>query len=204
MAFFRNRWIVDSFDLKSSIIIGLCFCIGFVYTNKPATPYRDHIPDTRIGSERSHQFIQLVFIGSSTCRFSNNDKLIEYVRSLKSELRSFADTSRYDAFITGVSLDQNASIGLEFLWKTGPYDQVISGAGLYNLGAHVYALRNGGKLSTPQVYIIRSSYIYLPTYSGIEGFNEDHQLLAKASGVAAIERLHNRIESQGILTLVKK
>jgi hypothetical protein len=103
-----------------------------------------------LGSGR--EFV-LVYIGSSTCPWSNNPTLAPVVDSLRAMLLArAADTLGFATM--GLTQDAKVHAGIEHLMNMGPFDEVSTGRGWMNSAALRYLLLHSGTLATPQVLVL--------------------------------------------------
>ena len=88
----------------------------------PASP--SYVPGY---SRVSGREVVLVFIGSSTCAFANDETLPPFVEQAKISLSQKADQLGYSFSVIGVAIDWSASDGVRYLNKFGLFDEVLTG-----------------------------------------------------------------------------
>ncbi len=120
----------------------------------PAVEAREYRPGSVTASEAGYE-IALVYLGSSTCGWSN---LPEVSRAVKDAKRLVAGRAR-DAGMrfsaVGIALDADASLGWGHLRKAGRFDEVSTGMGWANSGADKYVFGAlAGPASTPQLLVV--------------------------------------------------
>lgn len=144
-----------SISWKRTIGYGAVFVIALrtSYSFKNiSSGYDDVVPLFELSNNAP--VLRLVFIGSSACPISNNDETHRLVIRLRNKMRDLAQRHGYAFVSTGVSVDQSAKRGVEYLNRSGPYNEIISGLGHLNLGIdrHVWD-RFAGDGSLPQVLV---------------------------------------------------
>ena len=109
----------------------------------------------------SGEELALVYIGSSSCSWSNIPELPGIVRNLKTTLHYRArDTGRAFAAV-GIARDGIAADGVAHLAKFGGFDEVMSGRGWANTGIQKYIYgAMPGEGATPQVLVVVRSLDY--------------------------------------------
>ncbi|MTI87904.1 MAG: hypothetical protein FH748_08050 [Balneolaceae bacterium] len=100
----------------------------------------------------------LIYIGCSSCKFANNDDVINKVINLKSEfIESFSDHD-YSLKLIGISNESDVEAGVEYLQQFGKFDEISVGNEMSNTALQKYVwdyyegLESGG---TPQIIIER-------------------------------------------------
>ncbi|REL24933.1 hypothetical protein DYD21_15525 [Rhodohalobacter sp. SW132] len=101
------------------------------------------------------EYVRLVFIGSSDCYFSNNTKTNNAVNGVKKKLYTVLNNNDIKFISTGISFDISSEIAISYLSKSGKYDEILVGAGAFNLGAIKYV---SGSSATPTILIFRETY----------------------------------------------
>ncbi len=88
------------------LIAALLFITGLLYKNNgnfTSQTYRTSTVDLSGGD-----YLRFVFIGSSNCRFSNNDQVHEMVNYLKKNLEEIAESNSMNFISTGISVDSHS------------------------------------------------------------------------------------------------
>ncbi len=96
----------------------------------------------------------MVFIGSSTCSFSNHSTLPGLIEEAKLNLQSKALDLGTSFSTIGVSIDWVTSDGIAHLNKFGNFDEVITGRKWHGTGANIYLGQIPGVNATPQILIL--------------------------------------------------
>lgn len=105
--------------------------------------------------------INLIYIGSSTCRYSNTDELYRAVDIIKSLIRD--KTKKYNLGFSaiGISVDWVPARGIDHLNNFGLFDEVIAGNNWNNNGIMKYVGDKGEEASTPQIVLTFRTYTEL-------------------------------------------
>lgn len=169
------------------IILILLFSVGFVYAYDFQSTTVEYTSDVII---EDADYIRLIYIGSSGCNFSNNDKTHQMIKELKDYFRSFSHNQGYRFLSTGIALDTDSKRGVELLSKSGHYDEIISGANWLNLGAKYYIWDNfPGYPDTPQVILFLTDIKIRPAGISIGNIYQDNVLIKRIIGMNHIEEL---------------
>ena len=142
----------------------------------------DYAPDST--SEEGEEML-LVFVGSSTCAWSNVPKLPPLVRDVKTELQARTRAAGRRFVAVGIARDRHASVGLAYLEKFGEFDEVMSGHGWANLGIQEYVYGAGemaGPGVTPQVILMTRRLDYPVGAVSIE----DQRVILRKTGLGEI------------------
>lgn len=102
--------------------------------------------------------INLVYIGSSKCAFSNNPEVYSTVDLIKSELNTKANFYNVGFSAIGIAVDWDPMIGIDHLKKFGHFDEVITGNSWSNNGIIKYVGEMGQEPSTPQIIVTYRTY----------------------------------------------
>ena len=106
----------------------------------------------------------LIYIGSSTCGWSNTPELPSLVRRLKSELQARAHQQDRQFAAVGIAKDRRAADGLVHLEKFGAFDEVMAGHGCVNRGIQEFVCGEGdmaGYGVTPQIIVVSRRLEYV-------------------------------------------
>lgn len=188
----RRRWLLTA----ALVMLGLGGSLGFGLSSLGLLP----IPDVTVGwtvplpssgdyvpsgSARPGEEIVLVYVGSSTCPWSNLPELPGLVRAMKSDFDSRV-LKRGKSFVTlGIARDRLAADGLEHLAKFGAFDEVMAGSSWANTGIQhfVYGDREiAGPAATPQVVLLSRRLADPSGHLSIE----DERVLLRKTGFEAI------------------
>lgn len=148
----------------------------------PALRASEYVPDASFGPGEE---TVLVYIGSSTCGWSNVPELPPQIRRLKARMQAHARSDGTRFATLGIALDRLASDGIAHLHKFGPFDEVMAGRSWANGGIQRYIYGTGdmgGPASTPQIVVL-SRRLELP--AGHVSIEEEHVILRK-TGLEAI------------------
>jgi len=173
------------------IIYVLVFLVGFLWIYDQKS--NDNYPSD-INSLDEGKYLRMVYIGSAGCSFSNNKNTHQIVKNLKRKLPKIAHANNLQFITTGVAVDKISQRGINYLQKSGPYDEVVSGTGWYNLGIKHYVWENiQGTASTPQVLLTITKYEKETTGSQIGNIKRKENLLKRYRGVDQIKRLNDLV-----------
>lgn len=148
----------------------------------PALGASDYAPDA---SSSSGEETVLIYIGSSTCGWSNVPEFPSQIRRLKARMQAHARSDGKRFATLGIAVDRLASDGVAHLDKFGAFDEVMAGRSWANGGIQRYIYGTGdmgGPASTPQIVVL-SRRLELPT--GHVSIEEEHVILRK-TGLEAI------------------
>jgi hypothetical protein len=186
----RSIWIEKyaNFVVFSIFFCTIGFIVGVLFVNNQLSSNASVQYVSDIAMEEAI-YLRLVYIGSSNCGFSNNENAHEIVRELKDYFQLFAHKNGYKFLSTGVALDLNAEQGIAFLEKSGPYDEIISGIGWFNLGAHQYIWNTlPGYGSTPQILLTTTKFNPIIFGERLANIEQADQLLERISGIHEIKK----------------
>lgn len=161
-----------------------------------------HLPEVRLdwdgvpmadyrgtGPPESGPELAFVYIGSSSCTWSNAEGLPELVAELKSMTAAKADDRNLSFTTIGIARDLHVGRGLDHLRKYAPFDEVTSGRGWLNLGALRYVFEDvPGPASTPQILVLWRQVVVEDDRRSVE----EPELLVRKVGLREIERWHGR------------
>lgn len=140
----------------------------------PVLKAGEYIPT---GSVDAGEEIVLVYIGSSTCGWSNVPELPDVVRSLKVKMQARAQTEGMGFAAVGVARDAVVANGMEHLDKFGAFDEVMAGRGWANAGVQKYIYGEmAGLGATPQILVVSRRLGY---ETGHVTFNDEKVLIRK-------------------------
>ena len=142
----------------------------------PVASARDYAPSA---TNEAGEELLLIYVGSSTCGWSNRPELQQMVRGLKIELRSRALMEGRSFAAIGIARDRRASDGLSHLDKFGLFDEVAAGHGWANSGLQKYIYGSGemaGRAVTPQIILV-SRRLHYP--AGHVSIADEHVLLRR-------------------------
>tara|TARA_R100001143_G_scaffold63595_1_gene73193 strand:- start:2291 stop:2890 length:600 start_codon:yes stop_codon:yes gene_type:complete len=165
------------------------FLIGLIYGLKT----NENADTTSMGSIdlSGGVYIRLVFIGSSDCFFSNNKETHHMISYIKSELDEAMKNASLKFISTGMSYDHSSNRAIEYLEKTGPYDELLIGGGAFNLGVINYT--SGGS-STPKLMLFVEKYETDLIGLNMNNFKDSQHLLKTYTGQFEIQALYDFIK----------
>ena len=152
-----NRWwLLSAISLVSlSFVLGLTGKFHFIPTVEL------HWPDGRVHPEYVPSYgtipekeLIMVFIGSSTCGYSNDSSLPKLIEEAKLKLHDKAADQGWSFSTVGVSIDWVTSDGIDHLNKFGYFDEVMTGRKWHGTGANIYLRDIQGINATPQVLVL--------------------------------------------------
>ena len=122
----------------------------------------------------------LIYLGSSTCGWSNTPELARLIRGLKAELQLRARREGWRFAAIGIAKDRRVDDGLAHLDKFGAFDEVMTGRGWASLGVQEYVYGQGslaGPGVTPQVIVVSRRLEFVA--SGHISIADEHVLIRK-------------------------
>jgi hypothetical protein len=187
-------------NILSAIIAILLFVIGFmyIYDGENITLERAKY-ESDLTNISTSTYLRFIYIGSSDCGFCNNNTHRK-VRKIKKSLRELSDGKKYNFVSSGIALDTYGFSGLNYINKTKPYDEIIAGAGWFNLGAKHYIWDKSpgkGKPATPQILITFNEFnVIYGANSGLIDVERDEKILKRYIGVKELDRLYQLINKE--------
>lgn len=136
------------------------------------------------GSLSSGTEVVLVYVGSSTCVWSNVPRLPKLIEHIKLTLQANAEAEGKLFFAVGVARDRDSDRGLRHLRSFGAFDEVMSGGSWLNTGILKYVFEDlPGPAATPQLVVLeRQVQVREGNYSVT-----DERILARAVGLEEID-----------------
>jgi len=183
---------------KNIFILLLVFISGFLFSNYNNIPNLSNPSNLDlITGKQEYEYINVIYVGSANCGYCKTDRNKSSVRNIFDTLKNYADTSKHKLIRTGIAPDVLPSKGLEHLWSVGPFDQVISGGRIFNIGLlHTVWSDENITEGTPQILIIKSKYYIRPVKKGIEDVSHEYIILNHLYGVDDIVSYSNNIRSK--------
>lgn len=149
----------------------------------PAREAREYRPGSVAATGTDDELV-LVYLGSSSCGWSNLPEVSRAVRDAKILVAGRARNSGMRFSALGIALDVDASRGWAHLRKAGLFDEVAAGMGWANSGAEKYVFGSlAGPASTPQLLVVQRS---LSTGPGGRPKAESERVLVRKTGSNAI------------------
>lgn len=139
----------------------------------PSGPVRD-------GSE-----VVLIYIGASTCGWSNVPELPDLINRLKLALLERTRTEGKSFSAMGIARDAIADDGWRHLRKFGTFDEIATGHGWANIGIQRYLFGDiAGPAATPQVLVVERNVTSRSGHIGVE----NERLVLRKIGVEQISK----------------
>ena len=157
--------------------------IELTWPTLEAQEYRPGSVTTSSGEEE----IVLVYLGSSSCGWSNLPEVLRAVKDAKILVADRARNAGLRFSALGIATDLDASRGWEHLRKAGLFDEVVSGMGWSNSGTEKYVFGAlAGPASTPQLLVIQRRWNN--NSPGGRQEVEAERVLVRKAGANAISR----------------
>jgi hypothetical protein len=110
---------------------------------------------------------------------------VQAVNDVRETLRQTAPREHKPLVSVGISLDQDPLIGIDFLKRFGPFDEVLSGGGWLNTGSIAFVVRHfPARRAIPQLIIVERDVVLESNSASI--LNE--RLISRKIGADAIVR----------------
>ncbi len=174
--------VISGASFATALVIGL---LGVVPLPRLDVVWRGTSADAEpVAAMETGPELALIYIGSSTCYWSNVDLLPSLLREIKTQLRERAQSTGYYFASIGIARDRNVESGLRHLRKMGPFDEVMTGRGWLNIGVLKYVFEDlPGPAATPQVLVVKRQL-----YRELEATEiRSEEILVRKVGVAEIE-----------------
>lgn len=97
----------------------------------------------------------MVYIGSSTCGYSNDSSLPKLMDDAKIKLQRMAIRQGWSFSAIGVSVDWIPEQRVDHLGKFGEFDEIITGRKWEGVVAQFYLKKMPGINGTPQILVLR-------------------------------------------------
>lgn len=140
-------------------------------------------PSGSIATGKTEEVV-LVYIGSSSCGWSNVPELPGLVERMKRDLRAWSTDRELGFLAIGIARDINVAAGLRHIESFASFDEVMAGRSWANVGVQKYVYGElAGPGITPQVVIIHRRIEYHGT--GKVAI-ESERVLARMAGLREI------------------
>ncbi|MEX0662756.1 MAG: hypothetical protein WEA58_14675 [Balneolaceae bacterium] len=167
----------------------LLFIVGLLYGGEGKL-FSDNNTDREVDLSGG-EYLRMVYIGSSTCPFSNNEATHKMISFIKDELELILQDQDVNLITTGISTDMSTEIGKIFLDETGPYHELITGAGTFNLGIINYS---PGATSTPQLLFFKEYHGTDLIGLNMNNFKDSQTILKTYNGQFEIQELYEALK----------
>lgn len=150
--------------------------------NVPLLSDGHYVPSGTLGPSEQ---IVLVYVGSSTCAWSNLPELPGLVRAMKTEFQSRARRQGKAFGALGIARDRLAADGLRHLAKFGVFDEIMAGNSWGNTGIQHFLFGDSelaGPAATPQVFVLSRRLAYPAGSVSVE----DERVLLRKTGFESI------------------
>jgi len=174
-----------------AFLIIILFVVGYIFGSLGIYQFSNDSQKTFDFSKGS--LVRFVYIGSSKCIYSNNERTHEMVSYIKSELKSIYDSTNTKFFSTGISIDLNSEVGVPYLSKTGPYNEILVGGGPLNLGLINYS---SGLSSTPKILISFEEYKTKMIGLNSKNLNDAQKMIKTFTGQIEIKSLYELLKNK--------
>lgn len=125
----------------------------------------------------------VVFIASSTCSGVHVLGIEDAVSAIIDNERAAARESGARFVAVGVAIDRAVDDGMRMLRRFGPFDEVVSGRGWYNMGAYRYIWHDlPGYPGVPQIAVVERRVTGIPTVS----VSDERVLYRRGGGYALL------------------
>ena len=182
----RRRW---PLPLGLGVAIGLLLSlVGLMPTadvdirwSVPVIEAREY---SRSASRHPGSELVFVYIGGSTCGWSNVPELPRMVKSLKRHFQSLAIDNGMQFSAVGIARDTDPYAGWEHLLGFGEFDEVMTGRNWGNIGVQKYIYGDmPGVAATPQILLVTRT---IDTQWGHVSFVNE-EVIGRHTGLTAIE-----------------
>jgi len=150
-------------------VFAVCFALGYNRGGAPTVSARDRMADViSTADERV-----IVYVGSSTCRWSNHAGLEDAVRTIRARVQRSAEAESRRFVSVGVAKDADTRAGMEHLAKFGRFDEVMAGLGWANIGLLKYVYDQfKAPAATPQLIVVDRRMLGEPGERRLENARE--------------------------------
>lgn len=182
----RRRWLLP---VGLGVAIGLSLSlVGLMPV--PDVRVRWSVPVIAAGEYSRSATLQpgrelvFVYIGGSTCAWSNVPELPRMVKSIKRHLHSLAVANGMQFSAVGIARDTDPYAGWEHLLKFGEFDEMMTGRSWGNAGVQKYIYGDmPGRGATPQVLLMTR---VIDTQWGHASFVNE-EVIGRHTGITEIE-----------------
>ena len=152
----------------------------------PALARESYTPTARTDSGSELVF---VFVGSSSCSWSNRPELRDFVRTARLAVRDKSIAEDIGFAAVGVARDVVASKGIAHLAAFGEFDEIMAGRGWLNSGVLRYIYGDlPGPAATPQILVVERRVVVDQGQRSVAG----ERVVARHAGLAEIRKWVDR------------
>ena len=152
------------------------------WNNQSTLKYQPDYKD----QQNSDSELIFIYIGSSSCSYSNNHELPRKIDQLKRFVQSKAKAHQKGFIAQGISIDWKTENGLEHLSKFGKFDEISTGRSWINYTLLEYVWEKSfGEPATPQVIVIDRNLLTQSPENPIYIIGDEY-LLAQKVGIDEI------------------
>ena len=143
---------------KSIFIFSFFILVGaFIISNYFFSSNFSEINESLLQAEKEN--VVMVYIGSSTCNYSNDKRLPSIVENIKSKVLKLALSENKGFTTIGIAIDWNIQDGFNHLNKIGNFNEILVGNNWFNHGSSKYFFNDSLSIpGTPQILLIKRSY----------------------------------------------
>ena len=130
--------------------------------------------------------LALIYVGSSSCAYSNADSLPGLIKNAKLALQRRAQDLGRSFTTTGISKDWVVENGVDHLAKFGDFDEIMTGRSWLNEGVVKYIWQDmPGRPATPQVLVV-DQVVTIPDNDNGQIHVDDRVVIARKIGLLEI------------------
>jgi len=181
------------------ILLGISIFIIGVLVKNDGKLYTNINKQNNIDLSTGGEYFRLVYIGSANCQYSNNEQLKKNINKLINKFRETLSQTKYKFITTGISVDNNSSIGLKYLNSISQFDEIIVGTSTLNLGSVYYS---AGLPSTPQIYLILESHKSDLSGINIQNLESRQDLINSITGLYNINEFYSKVSEANISHII--
>ena len=204
---FAGRLCVVSLVLGGAVSFTLAYrgvlpipTIDFIWSGNRVGESGGYRPQDGVTTGKKQEIV-LVYIGSSTCGWSNVPELPGVVEEIKRGVYSWAKKEELDFVAIGIARDISVRAGLRHLEKFGLFDEVVAGRSWANGGfqEYVYGEMSGPGV-TPQVVVVLRRMDYKNTGQVV---TEWRRVLVRLVGLGEIIEWQRGSDLEGVMREMK-
>lgn len=200
---FAGRLCVVSFVLGGAVSFALAYrgvlpipTIDVIWPGSQVDEAGGYSPQDGVTTGEKQEIV-LVYIGSSTCGWSNVPELPGVVENIKRSVYGWAKEKELGFVAIGIARDISVRAGLRHLETFGLFDEVVAGRSWANAGfqEYVYGEMSGPGV-TPQVVVVLRRMDYKNTGQVV---TEWRRVLARLAGLGEIVEWQRGSDLEGVV-----